>query len=113
MQKGYQCYCPSLNWYLVSADVTFLEHTPFSSSSDLPSQGEEDDLLVYTITSSPSAPLKPPIIHTYSRRPQPLVPDVAPIPDPSASCPDEPVPSSSDPPLSYDLPITLRKGKHT
>ena len=37
VQKGYQYYCPSLNRYLVSADVIFLEHTPFPSSSSFPS----------------------------------------------------------------------------
>ena len=32
-------------------DVTFFETTPFSLSSLVPSQGEDDDLLVYTIAS--------------------------------------------------------------
>ena len=30
VQKGYRCYCPSLRRYMVFADVTFLENTPFS-----------------------------------------------------------------------------------
>ena len=30
VQKGYQCYCPSLHKYLVSIDVTFLKNGPFS-----------------------------------------------------------------------------------
>ena len=46
VQKGYRCYSPNLNRYLVSADVTFLEHTPFFPSSGSTSQGEDDDLLV-------------------------------------------------------------------
>ncbi|EOY04903.1 Cysteine-rich RLK (RECEPTOR-like protein kinase) 8 [Theobroma cacao] len=49
LQKGYRCYSPTLNRYLVSADITFLENSPFfSSSSSYDSQGKEDDLLVYT-----------------------------------------------------------------
>ena len=68
VQKGYRCYCPTLRRYFVSTDVTFFETTPFSLSSPVPSQGENDDLLVYTIASStPPAPtpalvpVKPPI----------------------------------------------------
>ena len=35
----------------MSTDVTFLENIPFfPASSTYPSQGEDDDLLVYTIT---------------------------------------------------------------
>ena len=30
VQKRYRRYCPSLRRYMVSADVTFLENTPFS-----------------------------------------------------------------------------------
>ena len=33
LQKRYQRYCPTLNKYLVSADVTFLEHIPFFLTS--------------------------------------------------------------------------------
>ncbi|WOG86646.1 hypothetical protein DCAR_0205863 [Daucus carota subsp. sativus] len=95
LQKGYRCYCPSLNKYLVSIDVTFMEDTSYFSS--LPSANFEEDadnLLVYSITSSKhisepdpkpsSTPIEPPVIHVYSRRPPP------------GSCPP-PVPSSLDP----------------
>ena len=47
----------------MSIDVTFFESTPFSLSSTFTSQGEDADLLVYTI-SSPTpvpVPVKPPI----------------------------------------------------
>ena len=65
IQNGYRCYYPSLRRYMVSADVTFLENTSFSSDPIHTNQGEEDDLFVYTIASSAPAyvpPLtKPPI----------------------------------------------------
>ena len=46
VQNGYRCYCPSLHRYLVSADVTFLENTPFSPDPIHTGRGEDDDLLV-------------------------------------------------------------------
>ena len=50
----------------MSTDVTFFETTPFSLSSPVTSQGEDDDLLVYTIASPAPTPapvlVKPPII---------------------------------------------------
>ena len=65
VQKGYWCYCPSLHRYLVSADVTFFENASFSQDPIYTSQGEDDDLLVYTLASITLAyvpPLtKPPI----------------------------------------------------
>ena len=45
------CYCPSLRKYLVSTDVTFLENTLFSPNLIHTSQGEDDDLLIYTLAS--------------------------------------------------------------
>ena len=73
VQKGYRCYCPTLRRYFVSTDVTLFETTPFSLSSPVTSQGEDDDLLVYTIASpAPQAPtpapipIKPPITQVYS-----------------------------------------------
>ena len=103
VQKVYRCYCPSLCWYLVFVDVTFLENALFSQSPIHPSQGEDDDLLVHTI-ASPSTTLiptavKPPITHVHTRGQSPSV--LSPTPAASTS---NPVPID-------DLPITLRKGK--
>ena len=56
IQKGYRCYCPPLRRYFVSIDVTFFETTPFSLSSTVTSQGGDDDLLVYSISSPTLAP---------------------------------------------------------
>ena len=106
VQNGYGCYCPTLRRYFVSTNVTFFETTSFSLSSHVISQGEEDDLLMYTIASpAPSAPtpapvpIKLPIIQVYSRRQ-----------NPPASSPAL-VASSSDPIQNDDLLIALRKGK--
>ena len=102
VQKGYRCYCPSLCRYLVSADVTFLENAPFSQDPIHTSKGEDDDLPVYTLASPALAPVptqvKPPITQVHTRRHPPVLshPSVA---------------STSDPVLSDDLPIALRKGK--
>ena len=60
VQKGYRCYCPSLWRYLVSVDVTFLENTPFSPDPIHTSQGEDDDLLIYTL-ASPAPAFVPPL----------------------------------------------------
>ncbi|KAM7528232.1 hypothetical protein LguiB_031642 [Lonicera macranthoides] len=102
IQKGYRCYCPSLNKYLVSADVTFMEETPYFPPSTSESKGEDDDLLVYTVTLleliAEPVPVRPPIHQVYSRRRPP---------DP---CPP-PASSSLDSVTSDDLPIALRKGK--
>ena len=58
VKKGYRCYCPAFRRYVVSIDVTFFETIPFSLSFPITSQGEGDDLLVYTISSLvPPAPL--------------------------------------------------------
>ena len=100
------CYFPTLRRYFVSTDVTFFETTPFSLSSNVTSQGDDDDLLVYTISSlAPSAPtlnpvpVKPLITQVYSRRQNPLV---------SSSTPAA---SSANPVHSDDLSIAFRKGK--
>ena len=80
VQKGYRCCCPSLRRYLVSTDVKFFENVPFSSPPTHTSQGEADNLLVYTIASPVAppvpapvkptppvlAPVKPPISQVYT-----------------------------------------------
>ena len=59
VQKGYRCYCPSLQSYLVFVDVTFFENDTFSPDPIHTSHGEEDDLLVYTLTSPAPASVPP------------------------------------------------------
>ena len=114
VQKGYRCYCPSLRRYLVFADVKFFENVPFFSPSTHTSQGEADDLVVYTIASlvappvptlvkpapSISTPVKSPITQVYTRCQNPPISS----PPPAAS--------TSDPVLDDDPPIALRKGRH-
>ena len=107
VQKGYRCYCPTLRCYFVSIDVAFFKTTPFSFPSTVMGQGKEEDLLVYTHASpivspepaSVPAQVKPLITQVYTRRQHPPVSS-----PPLAS-------STSDPILSDDLPIALRKGK--
>ena len=73
------CYCPTLRCYFVSINVAFFETTPFSLSFTITSQGEDDDLFVYTVslpvptlapapifTAPTPIPLKPPITQIYS-----------------------------------------------
>ena len=75
IQKGYRCYCLTLRRYFVSTDIAFFETTSFSLLSNVTSQGEKEDLLVYTIASlivSPKptsvlAQVKPPITQVYTR----------------------------------------------
>ena len=79
VQKGYRCYCLTLRSYFVFIDVGFFETTPFSQSSTVTSQGEDDDLLVYMVflpvptlapthisTTPAPVPIKPPITLVYS-----------------------------------------------
>ena len=70
LSEGYRYYCLSLRRYLVSVVVIFLENAPFSQSPIRTSQGEDGDLLVYTLTSpAPVPPLtKPPITQVYTWR---------------------------------------------
>nr|CAD1837598.1 unnamed protein product [Ananas comosus var. bracteatus] len=82
---------------------------------DVRPQGEEDDLLVYTIRQvsspatlipAPSAPVRPPIVHVYSRRL--ATPDSDP---PPASSSEDLVTTISDLASDSDFSIALRKGK--
>ena len=125
LQKGYRCFSTDLNKYLLSTDVVFSEDTSFfSSPTSSASEEEEEEWLVYQVVNSrptvgqssmvdsdvslahlgtivdvPPAPVKPPIVQVYSRRP--VTTD---------TCPAL-APSSSDPSSDLDLPISLRKGK--
>ena len=111
VQKQYRCYCPTLRRYFVYTDIAFFETTPFSMSSTVTSQEEDDDLLVYTVSSpvptSAPAPIftapalihvKPLITQVYSWRQNPSISSLT-----SAA-------SSSDPIQNDDLLIALCKG---
>ncbi|RVW90282.1 Retrovirus-related Pol polyprotein from transposon RE1 [Vitis vinifera] len=123
LQKGYRYFLTDLNKYLVSTDVVFSEDTSFfSSPTSSASEEEDEEWLVYQVVNSrptvgqssmvdsdvslahlgtvvdvPPAPVKPPIVQVYSRRP--VTTD---------TCPTL-APSSSDPSSDLDLPISLRK----
>ncbi|XP_065880880.1 retrovirus-related Pol polyprotein from transposon TNT 1-94 isoform X1 [Euphorbia lathyris] len=107
LQKGYRCFSPSLDKYLVSSDVTFMEHLPFFPMSSDISTGDTDvdDELVYHVHQvSDGCHSKPPITQVYSRRERPPASDPVPISAP----PSDPAPESSQ--TTDELPIALRKG---
>lgn len=72
-KKRYRCYCPTFQQDFVCADVTFFKTILFSLSSIATSQGEDDNLFIYSISSPISAPVEYPIIQVYSRCKNPLV----------------------------------------
>ena len=107
LQKGYRCFSTDLNKYLLSTDVVFSEDTSFfSSPTSSASEEEEEEWLVYQVVNSrptvgqssmvdsdvslahlgtivdvSPAPVKPPIVQVYSRRP--VTTDTCPAPAPS------------------------------
>ncbi|QHO14032.1 Retrovirus-related Pol polyprotein [Arachis hypogaea] len=100
-QKGYRCYSPALNRFFVSADVTFLENTPFFSAPDITSPSITEVLPVPYL-DGPPIPTKP--LQVYHRRPRPAVQDNSspePVAEPSLD------PSSG---VSSSPPIALRQG---
>ncbi|KAJ9553824.1 hypothetical protein OSB04_017869 [Centaurea solstitialis] len=114
LQKGYRCFSPVLNRYIVSRDVTFMEEVPFYPVSTCLDHENQDDLLIYPIptpsstvdfpvpsdsaqSSEPSSETeRPPVIHVYSRQRRPTSePSVVPSADPS---------SNQSPHLTTDIP---------
>ncbi|KAJ9539489.1 LOW QUALITY PROTEIN: hypothetical protein OSB04_032222 [Centaurea solstitialis] len=128
LQKGYRCFSPVLNRYIISWDVTFMEEVPFYPVSTCPDHENQDDLLIYPI-STPSSTMdfpvssdsaqssessseteRPPVIHS-----PPLTTD---IPNSDVQASDSPSTSDSDTPgdslpPDLDVPIALRKGKRS
>ncbi|RVW59765.1 hypothetical protein CK203_096356 [Vitis vinifera] len=52
LQKGYRCFSPDLNKYLVSTDVVFSEDTSFFSSPTSSASEEDEEWLVYQVVNS-------------------------------------------------------------
>ncbi|XP_072058027.1 uncharacterized protein [Arachis hypogaea] len=100
-QKGYRCYSLALNRFFVSADVTFLENTPFFSAPDITSPSITEVLPVPYL-DGPPIPTKP--LQVYHHRPRPAVQD--------NSSPEPVVEPSLDPSsgVSSSPPIALRQG---
>ena len=130
VQKGYTCFSPTLNRYLVSSDVTFHETTSFFPMAPSSSPPDEDDhLLVYQVVHTPlpvQVPERPPIHYVYQRRTgesNVAIPDCDPLISASSSDPEPPdeeksvLPIESEhdisPAPSDELPIALRKGKRS
>ncbi|RVX08923.1 Retrovirus-related Pol polyprotein from transposon RE2 [Vitis vinifera] len=106
LQKGYRCYSLETHRYFISADVTFFEDSPFSSttSESLP----VSEVLTIPIVSPPDA-MPPRPLQVYHRRPR----VVAPLPFAEAPADSLPIPSASPAPTLpslNDLPIAVRKG---
>ncbi|RVW81598.1 Retrovirus-related Pol polyprotein from transposon RE1 [Vitis vinifera] len=98
LQKGYRCFSPNLNKYLVSTDVVFSEDTSFFSSPTSSASEEDEEWLVYQVVNSRPTPNHQLFRCTLGA---PVTTDTCPAP----------APSSSDPSSDLDLPISLRKGK--
>lgn len=117
-QKGYRCFSPDLNRYLVFADVTFHEFTPFYPMSVAPSveSVSDDDFLIYRVVQSDSSPVqqiaRPPIEHVYTHRwrPQRELPLDSALTETVRLSPD---PVTVEPSSDLDAPIALRKGKRS
>ena len=116
LQKGYNCYSPTLHKFFTSADVTFFESSPFfSSSTESTPITEVLPIPLYDPTLVPSPQHKPLI--TYQRRPRsiPIAEDSAPAQiveeDLTDSSPVPVLSPASDP--SDTLPIALRKGNRS
>ena len=110
LQKGYRCYSPQTHRYLLSADVTFFDDSPFFSSSEsLP----VTEVLPLPIISSPifdDVPSRPLQVYHHRHR------SVVPLPSGEAPADSLPIPSASPTPalpLADNLPIALRKGNRS
>ncbi|KAK2353155.1 putative mitochondrial protein [Trifolium repens] len=118
IQKGYRCFCPQLQRYIVSADVTFFETSPFFSASVPPDENCTSDVrvipsiiptpIVTHIDSPAQSPISThPPLRVYQRRthrPSEIRDDIDP-PTPSPAAIDPPAMSPA-----LEHPIALRKG---
>nr|XP_009771264.1 PREDICTED: uncharacterized protein LOC104221828 [Nicotiana sylvestris] len=109
--------------YLISADVTFFETSPYFSPNSLNQKAISTVLLVPTFSPPTPAPALP--LQVYSRRPRPNSQPTNPVDasDPNAGTQSPSGDSLPPPAMSHasvehssnvtDLPIALRKGTRT
>ena len=106
-QRGYQCYSPDINRYLISTDVTFFEDSSFFSFVACPPV--LDDIFIPVVLPSPDfpSPLTDAVtrpLQIYTRHP---CPPIGPLVD-SSFMPPSSLTLILQPP--DDLPIAIRKG---
>nr|KYP63464.1 Retrovirus-related Pol polyprotein from transposon TNT 1-94 [Cajanus cajan] len=110
LQKGYHCFCPQLQRYIVSADVSFFESSSPFFSEDITSHTSLDDQPIIP-TPAPAVVIDPPPLLVYQRRtrhPQ-VVPSTTPTASYSAPTDSLPMPPALEHPLP-ELPIAIHKG---
>ena len=103
LRKGYRCFCPSLNKYIVSIDVNFFENTPFFSKYDSTTTStiqDSDDFLIYFTQTVPTDPF----IQNFETSSDQNT-DISNISSPVDPITEQNIITSSD----LDLPIALRK----
>ncbi|GAU20885.1 hypothetical protein TSUD_120770 [Trifolium subterraneum] len=110
IQKGYRCFCPQLQRYLVSADVTFFETCPFFAASvPLDQNCTSNDQAIPSVVPAPidSPTPSPPPLRVYQRRTH-RPPEVRDDIDPPAPSPAPTVSLVTS--TAPEPPIALRKG---
>ena len=110
LQKGYRCYSPQTHRYFISADVTFFEDSPFSSSFESLLVTEVLPLPIISPPIFDDVPSRPLLVYHLRHR------SVVPLPSVEAPVDSLPIPSGSPTPtlpLADNLPIAFRKGNRS
>jgi len=104
LQKGYRCFSPQVQQYIVSTDVTFFETTPFYTSTILDVNLTVESLEVSPVPAQVIAFPQCPLLQ-YHRQVQTLIVTHTTNPQPSSLAPIAPSPT----PPAPELPFAIRK----